>query len=190
MAATPSTQVIDSFFRNAGPRAEQHYAAFYSSVLGGIVTDPALMVINMDDRMVHRGTGVFDTAILVRITSARHGHTHYAGGRAPLPAGPAPPALCPQRRDGAPDPARVPAADPSHHPRNHRRKPEAKRYKQLENTACLWTLDTIKVHVTGFVRYWLSSGRGDMGLNPLGCDRPTLYVMVYTHRSTLPVLKV
>ncbi len=58
-------QVIDSFFRNAGKRAEENYAAFYSSVLGGIVTDPALMVINMDDRMVHRGTGVFDTAILV-----------------------------------------------------------------------------------------------------------------------------
>lgn len=63
---TTQLQVIDSFFRNAGPRASQNYAAFYSSILGGIVTDPALMVINMDDRMVHRGTGVFDTAILVK----------------------------------------------------------------------------------------------------------------------------
>jgi 4-amino-4-deoxychorismate lyase len=41
------------------------YAAFYSSQLGGIVTDPALMVIPFDDHMVHRGHGIFDTAALV-----------------------------------------------------------------------------------------------------------------------------
>ncbi len=36
----------------------------YSSVLGGIVTDPALMVLPLDDHMVHRGHAVFDTATL------------------------------------------------------------------------------------------------------------------------------
>lgn len=36
----------------------------YSSVLGGIVTDPALMVLPLDDHMVHRGHSVFDTATL------------------------------------------------------------------------------------------------------------------------------
>jgi len=41
------------------------YAAFYSSQLGGIVTDPALMVIPFDDHIVHRGHGIFDTAGLV-----------------------------------------------------------------------------------------------------------------------------
>jgi len=41
------------------------YSAFYSSQLGGIVSDPALMVIPFDDHMVHRGHGVFDTAALV-----------------------------------------------------------------------------------------------------------------------------
>src|SRR5262245_52485050 len=41
------------------------FAAFYSSQLGGIVTDPALMVIPFDDHMVHRGHGVFDTAAIV-----------------------------------------------------------------------------------------------------------------------------
>ncbi|HBH03360.1 MAG: hypothetical protein A2W08_04980 [Candidatus Rokubacteria bacterium RBG_16_73_20] len=48
-------------------RARQpvRYWAFYSSQLGGIVTDPALMVIPFDDHMVHRGHGVFDTAALV-----------------------------------------------------------------------------------------------------------------------------
>ena len=41
------------------------YFALYSSQLGGIVTDPALMVIPFDDHMVHRGHGIFDTAGLV-----------------------------------------------------------------------------------------------------------------------------
>lgn len=41
-----------------------HHRAFYSSELGGIITDPAFMVIHMDDHMVHRGHGVFDTALL------------------------------------------------------------------------------------------------------------------------------
>jgi 4-amino-4-deoxychorismate lyase len=40
------------------------YWAFYSSQLGGIVTDPALMVVPMDDHMVHRGHGIFDTAAI------------------------------------------------------------------------------------------------------------------------------
>lgn len=41
------------------------YSAFYSSQLGGVVTDPALMVIPFDDHMVHRGHGIFDTAGLI-----------------------------------------------------------------------------------------------------------------------------
>ncbi len=41
------------------------YTAFYSSQLGGIVTDTALMVIPFDDHMVHRGHGIFDTAGIV-----------------------------------------------------------------------------------------------------------------------------
>src|SRR5262245_51898098 len=48
-------------------RAKQpvQFWAFYSSQLGGIVTDPALMMIPFDDHMVHRGHGIFDTAALV-----------------------------------------------------------------------------------------------------------------------------
>src|SRR6185369_15027782 len=48
---------------SAHPKAANYYA-MYSSVLGGIVTDPALMVVPLDDHMVHRGHAVFDTAIL------------------------------------------------------------------------------------------------------------------------------
>lgn len=43
-----------------------NFAAMYSSVLGGIVTDPALMVLPLDDHMVHRGHAVFDTAAIVQ----------------------------------------------------------------------------------------------------------------------------
>ena len=41
-----------------------NFYAMYTSVLGGIVTDPALMVLPLDDHMVHRGHAVFDTATL------------------------------------------------------------------------------------------------------------------------------
>src|SRR5215510_3613714 len=46
------------------PKAVNFYS-MYSSVLGGIVTDPALMVLPLDDHMVHRGHAVFDTATIV-----------------------------------------------------------------------------------------------------------------------------
>jgi 4-amino-4-deoxychorismate lyase len=41
------------------------FYAMYSSILGGIVTDPALMVLPLDDHMVHRGHAVFDTAMII-----------------------------------------------------------------------------------------------------------------------------
>lgn len=44
------------------PKTRYNLLAFYSSVLGGIVTDPALMVLPIDEHMVHRGHAVFDTA--------------------------------------------------------------------------------------------------------------------------------
>ncbi len=37
------------------------YYAMYSSHLGGIVTDPVLMQVPVDDHLVHRGDGVFET---------------------------------------------------------------------------------------------------------------------------------
>lgn len=41
------------------------YPAMYSSVFGGIILDPAMMVLPIDDHMVHRGHGVFDTAMIL-----------------------------------------------------------------------------------------------------------------------------
>lgn len=51
--------------RSAHAKAS-HFYAMYSSVLGGIVTEPALMVLPLDDHMAHRGHAVFDTATLVQ----------------------------------------------------------------------------------------------------------------------------
>ena len=42
------------------------YYAMFSSVLGGIVTDPVLMLVPVDDHIVHRGDGVFETMKCVR----------------------------------------------------------------------------------------------------------------------------
>jgi len=39
---------------------KRNYYAMFSSLLGGIVTDPELMCIPADDHMVHRGDGVFE----------------------------------------------------------------------------------------------------------------------------------
>lgn len=41
------------------------YYAMYSSLYDGIVTDPALMLVPLDDHMVHRGDGVFEALKLV-----------------------------------------------------------------------------------------------------------------------------
>ncbi len=59
-----AADVLDSL-RALRARQPVKFWAFYSSQLGGIVTDPALMVIPFDDHMVHRGHGIFDTAALV-----------------------------------------------------------------------------------------------------------------------------
>src|SRR5262245_24453578 len=59
-----ATDVLDRL-RAMRARQPVAYSAFYSSQLGGIVTDPALMVIPFDDHMVHRGHGILDTAGLV-----------------------------------------------------------------------------------------------------------------------------
>lgn len=37
------------------------YYAMYSSLYGGIVTDPVLMLLPLDDHVVHRGDGVFES---------------------------------------------------------------------------------------------------------------------------------
>src|SRR5678815_3498438 len=70
MPTVGSTPVFTPDEANARLRHAVHakavnFHAMYSSVLGGIVTDPAFMVLPLDDHMVHRGHAVFDTAALM-----------------------------------------------------------------------------------------------------------------------------
>lgn len=59
-------EVLQGLYRCVHENAAENYLAFYSSRLGGITTDPALMVVPMDDHLVHRGHAVFDTATMTQ----------------------------------------------------------------------------------------------------------------------------
>lgn len=50
--------------RNGLHKEAATYKAMYSSLVRGITTDPAAMVLPLDDHIVHRGHAIFDTATL------------------------------------------------------------------------------------------------------------------------------
>ena len=119
------------------------YSAFYSSQLGGIVTDPALMVIPFDDHMVHRGHGIFDTAGIVNgriydldahldrfLKSAERSKLTLPSSRAEM-------------RDII-----------------------------IRTTAASGRRD-------GSIRYWLSSGPGNLDLTPAAGAEPGFFVMIF-----------
>lgn len=46
-------------------KSTQPFLAMYSSWLGGVVKDPSLMVVPIDDHLVHRGDGIFEAMKVV-----------------------------------------------------------------------------------------------------------------------------
>jgi 4-amino-4-deoxychorismate lyase len=129
--------------RTMRERQPVKFSAFYSSQLGGIVTDPALMVLPFDDHMVHRGHGIFDTAGLVGgriydleahldrfLGSAEKSRLKLAGSRAEM-------------RDII-----------------------------IRTTAASGVRD-------GAIRYWLSSGPGNLDLTPAAGATPGFFVIVF-----------
>lgn len=53
----------EELFKTLAERSHEHsgrYLAMYSSWFGGIVKNPAFMLVPIDDHMVHRGDGVFE----------------------------------------------------------------------------------------------------------------------------------
>ncbi len=52
-------RIVDRLISLARPWFS-NYLAMYSSWYGGIVVDPALMMVPLDDHLVHRGDGVFE----------------------------------------------------------------------------------------------------------------------------------
>mmetsp|Transcript_41278 Transcript_41278/g.106886 ORF Transcript_41278/g.106886 Transcript_41278/m.106886 type:complete len:427 (-) Transcript_41278:225-1505(-) len=57
-------QIVYRRRNNVHANGRDTFRSFFSSEVGGITTDPGLMMIGMDDHMVHRGHGVFDTCLL------------------------------------------------------------------------------------------------------------------------------
>lgn len=57
------TEIIDQLDRRRGTGTVMK--AMFNSYLGGVITDPALMAVPLDDHLLHRGHGVFDTATLI-----------------------------------------------------------------------------------------------------------------------------
>jgi 4-amino-4-deoxychorismate lyase len=53
-------ELPDWMQRARAPHQAGYYAMF-SSLYGGIVTEPLLMQVPVDDHLVHRGDGVFET---------------------------------------------------------------------------------------------------------------------------------
>ena len=139
-----SQEAMDALYSSQHATQRSTYAAFYSSELGGIVTDPALMMIHMDDHMVHRGHGVFDTAILTEgfLYQLRPHVERFlnAAARANIPLPP-------------------------------RTSPEQLVRVILETAAASQEL-------TGYVKYFLSAGRGGFGLSGSECIHSSLYVMI------------
>jgi 4-amino-4-deoxychorismate lyase len=129
--------------RTMRERQPVKFSAFYSSQLGGVVTDPALMVLPFDDHMVHRGHGIFDTAALVAgriydleahldrfLASAERSKLKLAGPRAEM-------------RDII-----------------------------IRTAAASGVRD-------GSIRYWLSSGPGNLDLTPAAGAVPGFFVMIF-----------
>jgi 4-amino-4-deoxychorismate lyase len=129
--------------RTMRERQPVKFSAFYSSQLGGVVTDPALMVLPFDDHMVHRGHGIFDTAALVEgriydleahldrfLASAERSKLKLAGSRAEM-------------RDII-----------------------------IRTAAVSGVRD-------GAIRYWLSSGPGNLDLTPAAGAVPGFFVMIF-----------
>lgn len=62
MPAIPRLSFSDAvqYLQNNRPVHHESYLSMYSSWYAGIVTDPALMLVPIDDHMVHRGDGIFE----------------------------------------------------------------------------------------------------------------------------------
>ncbi|KAM0942935.1 putative aminodeoxychorismate lyase, D-amino-acid transaminase [Dioscorea sansibarensis] len=60
-----SSEVVERLSWRRTTGEQKPYKAMYSSLIGGITLDQALMVIPIDDHMVHRGHGVFDTTMIM-----------------------------------------------------------------------------------------------------------------------------
>ena len=137
------TDEVVEHLRALRARQPVRYWAFYSSQLGGIVTDPALMVLPFDDHMVHRGHGVFDTAAIVN------------GKIYDLEAH-----LDRFLRSAALSKLRLPCS-------------------RDEMREIIVRTSAAGAKRDGSIRYWISSGPGNLGLPPAPGAEPAFFVMIF-----------
>lgn len=57
-------QVLQLLAENTPEPAKTHFGSFYSSALGGIVTEPGFMLVSIDDAMVNKGDAVCESVSL------------------------------------------------------------------------------------------------------------------------------
>ena len=133
--------VLDSL-KNLREAQQVDYSALYSSHLGGVVTDPALMVIPFDDHMVHRGHGIFDTAAIIE------GKIY----------------------------------DLENHLDRFIRSAEASKLElpaREEMREIVIRTSALSGRREGSIRYWASSGTGNLGLIPAADAKPAFFVMIF-----------
>ena len=130
--------------------------AAYSSVLGGIVLDPALAQIPLDDHGFHRGHAVFDTC-------------HIENGQA---------FGLSMHLDRLMDSAGAAKILDAHADQGALR--EELRSVVLEVAAATRRRDGV------FIRYWLTAGRGDFSISPKDCSPPNFYCVaqIDSHSAT------
>jgi 4-amino-4-deoxychorismate lyase len=134
-----------------GKKSSGPFGAMYSSALGGIVTDPALMVVPIDDHMVHRGHAVFDTALV------KNGRLYQLDAH-----------LDRLLRSAAS--ARIPLQP---HTREEMRR-------IIIDTAAAAAAAAGGCREDASVRYWLSVGTGGFGISSKECvGGSSFYVMVF-----------
>lgn len=150
----------------------------YSSVVGGITTDPAGMVLPLDDHMVHRGHGVFDTAMIINGSVALNHISLFQNLNYSLFA----------QSFSALQPSRYLYELDQHLDRILRSASMAKIPLPFDRE----TIRTILIQTVsvsgckdGSLRYWLSAGLGDFLLSPSKCMESTLYAIVIQKDFTI-----
>lgn len=143
-------QKLQEKYADAGSSSPPPYPAMYSSVVGGIILDPAMMQLPIDDHMVHRGHGVFDTAMILDGAlyelDAHLDRFLRSAAAARIITTTGPPSACCSRA--------------------------ALRSILVQMTAASGCR-------RGSIRYWLSAGPGDFLLSPrAGCPSPAFYGVV------------
>mmetsp|Transcript_13886 Transcript_13886/g.22669 ORF Transcript_13886/g.22669 Transcript_13886/m.22669 type:complete len:347 (+) Transcript_13886:120-1160(+) len=131
--------------------------AMYSSVLGGVVTDPLLFVVPIDDHIVTRGHAVFDTC------NIKAGQVYGIDFHL-------------DRFLRSASTAKIDLSQASY--MNGEEDPS--KQKDILKNIILDTVAASGKRDNAYCRYWLSAGRGNFSITPRGLDeKATLYVAVH-----------